>query len=426
MPLMRSMRSKARSETLHDELSKLLNSASDAPNTDGALVLPMDASVEPGTLLYKIHRAWTRQAGDSQSRRTFKKLNEYSRQRIPSLQHKLKGRISISAEETETLLRAFLGNWGQEGDANNGQHPVLAETGFDLDQAAEAIRAFMFGPIYGVSRVEVRIVPSPGINTATFMREKVTDRSVLLLPITDRAMWGENPVTMLYGTRLSLAYAFQRTNPQDCPYIIYAIRPESCDESKDYVKYVYHRSLLATLFQLLKIGAEGGWALHDTGTVQLRFPDWNVLQRRLWVCIAPPNLRVVDTIPDRVPADWDELDGLSSKRLSFDEFGFVVVTSEKDARIDQRYYRYLKSNGAFSRIDDRLIRPTMREAHKKIVYAVLSRGNQQDPDGDSRNGLLSLETPDRNGSGPHGWKIISAQEFLHGEDLNQQQWESRP
>ena len=378
------MANASRADPVVDDLMQLQRKFAEGVR-DGEALLPDYASVEPGALLHKIYEVWKRQPGGRERAHSFANLNTWTPGTIASLQHKLKGRLPIEREDdAQHLLTAMLTHWSDQGP-----HPALHS---NVSQFAHDLTGVLFGPIYGIKRKNIRIVESPGINTATFMEKRKADASTVVFPVLDRAMFGADPVSTLAGTRLSLARYLARSDsesPSDGGRVIYALRSELPDAGLNYVRYLHERSFLATEFRLLQITADAQWPLEH---VNKKFPCWSNLQRQLWVYIVPSDERT-DIVPDRVPAEWkDEVVG------GFDKFGFVVVEKKEDNKdAPLEYWKYLKENGAFSQIK--------RQQHKMVT---------------AHRGLIETVTRlagERNVK--EGPKVWSAQDVLNGEDLQE-------
>ena len=388
----------SRAHQLNEDLKQLLNPpdealAAAAAVEDGATLLPDYASVEPGALLHEICEVWKRQPSSGDAAHSFANLNKWTTGKIASLQHKLKGRLPIeSKEDARHLLEAMLRHWS-EGQ----QHPTFKG---NVSNVAQDITRMLFGPIYGVDRKKIWIVESPGINTAKFMK-KMQAASAIVFPVLDRAMFGADPVSTLAGTRLSLARYLARSDRQKSGgRVIYALRSEPPDKGLNYVRYLYERSFLATEFRLLQITADK-WELEHVGS---KLPQWSALRNQLWVCISHSGART-DIIPDRVPADWKDVEELGG----FDKCGFVVVSNEEEKPLE--YWKYMKDNGAFSQIKRQ--QHKMIAAHRSLIQAVnLAADKCEENAENAENGYIEKKPENLK-----EWILVSAEAFLDGKDL---------
>ena len=150
--------------------------------------------------MHEVHEAWKRQDRTHTFQGLVQKLKGLSgtgQQSIQSLQHKLKGRLSITHPEARDLLKAMFNSW--RSPEPQDLKPLLSSA-----EKAEKVVDVMFGPIYGIERDEVRIVESPGMNTAQFM-EQQRNAAAIVFPVDEQAMYGDDPTAAIYGTLLSLA-----------------------------------------------------------------------------------------------------------------------------------------------------------------------------------------------------------------------------
>ena len=382
--------------TLDGDLQKILNSTTG--EKDGAELLPADASVEPGALLHRVHEAWKRQDSKHTFQGLVQKLKDPSgtdQQSIQSLQHKLKGRLSTTHPEARDLLKAmFKSSWSP------GAH-WSTET---ADEAAKKVADVMFGPIYGIGREEVRIVESPGMNTAKFMEEQ-RKATAVVFPVDEQAMYGEDPTDKLYGTLVSLAQLLgkepddpTKKEPDELPYVIYVFRPRKRVYGEDYARYLYERSSLAALFSLVRVAAENKWDLMPLGADIRFFPRWKAesdkspgLAQRLCVWILPSE-EGTDIMPYFVPERWKQKDGM---RGGFEEWGFLAVMQKGELC----FWKFRKSDGAFSKLPEL---KTVREGGGMVAAyrALIGAVKKKRPDDPSVPG-----------------KCWSAAHFIQGRDL---------
>lgn len=383
--------SESREDRLRFAIEEILQSKGD----DGAEVLSgpaEDASVEPGWLLHEMYEVWKRKRGPRGEAHTFKNLNRWTN-RIPSLHHKLKGRLSFrrDEEDAQQLLAVMLEHW-----SGNDAHPALGKE--KPAAAAERIARVLFGPIYGIERKEIRMVKSPGINTATFMRKQRKKAEAILIPVIDRALFGSDPTNTLAGTRLSVAMYLGKNDEEadTSGHLIYLLKSDRATVGLNYVRYLYERSFLAILFQLLKITSQEGWEIELYPGSKRKLPEWDNLKLRLWVCVSPSGERVDDYIPEKVPAVWNS----DIKSLHTDSgSGFFVVLPMEHGERELRYWKYRRDNGAVS--DIKKPETAMVDAHKKLIQVVLNKAKE------------------KNGDSSSGWTVMSAEDFLKGRDLQQ-------
>ena len=403
----------SRAERLQSDLNTLLK---DDEKKDGAELLPSYASAEPGALLHEMHEVWTRQGGTGEYAHSFAKLKAACS--INSLQHKLKGRLPIEDKDTEdvqSLLSAMLNNWGPDGRAFRE----------DLDaKKKKRLAEILFGPIYGVPRREIRIVESPGINAAKFMEEQRTRAKAIVIPVTDRAMFGRDPADTLDGTRLSVAQYLGEGKRDDAerspgaenapadssPKIIYALRSEPPNITKDYVRYIYERSFLSTLFRLVQQTSGNGWEVEYTGK---RFPPWENLERQLWVCVSPADRRADDIIPVRVPESWKDV--VEGGIGPGGKFGLAVVCTNY---MKLEYWKYSTHGQAFSKISQQADKH-MEDAHRRLIQAVFDVADGKVDGAGKGEGMSGpSREPHEEDMGALGtWVIASAEDFMRDRDL---------
>lgn len=415
-----------RAEDLERDLKTLLK-PNDAQE-DGSHLLPPYASAEPGALLHEMHEVWTRQGGRGDNAHSFAKLQEACR--INSLQHKLKGRLPMEGkggrEDARSLSKAMLEKWSADGQA------FMELNAAAVNAAAGRLAEVLFGPIYGLGRNEIRIVESPGMNAATFMKEQraLEGALAIVIPVTDRAMFGPDPADTLDGTRLSVAqYLGAGDDPKPPPMIIYALRSEPPNVTKDYVRYIYERSFLSTLFRLVQQTSEKGWKVKHVGK---QFPAWGDLERQLWVCVSPADRRADDIIPVRVPENWKDV--VEGEIGPGGEFGLTIVCRgsrfREPAKVTDmtlEYWKYSKKDRAFSEIG----RPAdkhVEEAYRALIKAVfdvagpvgagdngLSKGAcESEGTCETRRVVKEVEGEDVSW---REWTIASAEAFMRDRDL---------
>lgn len=408
-------------------LGNLTRALSAEIGQDGSEVLPDEATAEPGVLLHELYEVWQDQVRTHGSEaHSLKNLENWIGERgeaIRSLQHKLKGRLPFSLdkkEELERLVTVFFDHWDSKSERDSEKPvrlPLIDQLKFgSSEQAARKLVSLLYGPIYTLDRAKINVIPSPGISTAKFM-EQQAHKLAILLPVMDRAMYGSDPARALAGTRLSLTRCL-RTDHE--VHVIWLLRGEMLRDTLDYIQYLYERSFLATLFQLLKVDANEFHGL----------APWKSLKARLFVCIAPARevsisteydssglsmLVVDDFLPQRAPQLWN-----SEQGIDFKDYGFAVTATDTGKKPSLTYWKHTKplpnrSDGSHSVPDIpafSLLRAnteaTMKQAHQTIITAVQQKkltGKSSD-----KNELRFLEGK--------GWKIVSADEFIAGEDLD--------
>ena len=342
---------------------------------DGAELLPDYASVEPGALLYETYEVWKRLASGhtfNHLHETLKKLNK-PQEPIQSLQHKLRGRLSITLPEAEDLLRAMFTDW-------SGPRRRFLQR--DPKGTAKEVAAVLFGPIFGQERQEIRIAESPGINAGRFMgRQRRAKARAIVFPVIEQAMYGDSPTSSLYGSLLTLLQLLGRTESEhkrkqpddqpEVPHIVYALRSKRDDDGEDYARYLYERSLLSALFALVRVAAAKEWKLmHHADARIAQFPCWaepaeNSLAKRMSVWILPSE-KGTDIVPYTVPERWrrDVMPG------GFEKWGFLAVRKQNG---DLSFWKFRKSDRAFSAIpsEDRVQRGSpMVAAYRALIDAV--------------------------------------------------------
>jgi len=293
--------------------------------------------------------------------------------------------------------------------------PLVGELGFkDCAEAAERVASFLFGPIYGLARETIKIISSPGVNTAAFLQSQSKEHAVVL-PVLDQAMYGADPTRTLDGTRLSLSYCLKENSSV---WIIWIIRGEAKRNTLHYTKYVYERSFLATLFQLLRTTADEGW---------MGLAPWDQIKKRLFVCTSPvgdggidkgPDKLVVDDfLPRRTPERWCR----GKDQTDLNEYGFAIVATGAEEH-ELEYWRYTKSEPcAFSPISAG-VDLTMKSAHELLIRSVEQCGSQANHS-DSAVRQSSSASRARANASPElaqmkgvGWRIASAEDFIPGAD----------
>jgi hypothetical protein len=396
-----------------------------APYEDDAPPLPPGADADPGAFLFMILNAWYDagprhgdEAHTAQGLKTWLKGSRIS----GSLQHYLKARYAFSLKDEEArelsrkeiaeLLTALLTHWSVRED---GEHQVPLTFPFSMcpggakltpQQAAERITRVLCGPIYGFYSQEIRIAPSPGINTARFLSEHAS-ATAIVFPVHDHPMHGaDDPVARLDGVRISLEHCLGRGDAR----LIWLIENPALRTIHDYVRYLFERSLLCTLFQLLKAAATNRWG---------RFAaiEADALMERLFVCVyvgpnldrhrqagAARDLGLEDFLPRKEPERWkNEL-----PEFSFTKYGFVVVAKDGDGEgLNLEYWSHTKPAKRLPAA----FRPIQCGAPQQMIAAhqVVIRAVEQAAIGEPGPALKYMRQM--------GWHVLAAPKFIQGVDL---------
>lgn len=388
-----------------------------SPGSDGSYLLPPEATAEPGALLHALYQLWlTLGHSRGPEAHSVERLREWLKGSsiVRSLPHKLKGRLPVSRDEAFELLSVLLTHWTSSGpsdEASSIPFPLPQKASgsrFTILEAAKRLSDVIFGPVYQFKSEEIRVRPSPGVSTAFAFSEWQQDNAIIF-PILDRTMYGSDPVAMLHGTRLSLETCLAK--PDSSVRLIWLLRSETVRDTLEYVRYLFERSFLSVLFQLLEVSARRSWG-------KFQRPDVDVLMKHLYVCVHVGSDRHVDShiddpeeaadlvledfIPTKEPERWKQ----EGEGFSLRDYG-VVVVEKADSVIE--YWRYTKTEKrvhvAFSRIESET-RPQMVTAHRFVVEAAKERAGEGDP---AKRHLNYMEAA--------GWRVLDGRDFIGGFDL---------
>jgi hypothetical protein len=390
---------------LMEDLVRHIEAAS--PSADGAQVLPPELHVEPGAFVWALHEAWAAHTiGDKELAHSYRNLEKWlsdKKTNVPSLHHKLKGRYPLSKGETEGLITVLLTYWKV---SNKKNHVAAVE---HAPATASKITNILFGPINTFTRKEIYVLPSPGIDGSEFLRRHRSNTAIII-PVKGRALFGPNPVFAINGALFSLRRALSGAG--STVSMVWLLSGQILREGDEFVRYLYDRSFLTTLLQLVRVYAQLELKTPDA----LPLPSVVELANRLFVCVYAPHaipkselrsdiaareLQPKDFVldSDSLPMRW-ELEGEKSDLLT--THSITVCASDT-------HLHYWVNEREGTRIAFREVvgSPTdhVEQAHRLVVSALIERrsSSKKKP---ATERLRSL-----------GWLFLPAADFLAGADL---------